>query len=80
MPWPMAIGEATMLLDAERVQRGGDADDVDDGVERADLVELDVGGVDAVDRALGLGQRCRTPGGRRPRTGVGEVGGVEQRA
>ena len=30
------------------VQRGAHADDVDDRVERADLVELDVVGVDAV--------------------------------
>ena len=66
-------------LDAQRVQRRGDADHVDDGVERADLVELDVGGVDAVDRALGLGQHGEDPVGHVPH-GVGQVGGVEQGA
>ena len=44
-------------VDAEGVQRGADADDVDDGVGRADLVELDVVGRDTVDGALGVGER-----------------------
>ena len=46
-----------MRVDAEVLEGGGDADDVDDGVERADLVELDLVGGDAVDLALGRGQR-----------------------
>ena len=70
---------------AERVQAGGDADHVGDRVERADLVEVDVLGVDPVHRGLGpgqpgervqrgvadrLGQRGRSPApGRRPRYG-----------
>ena len=43
-------------VDAEGVQGRADADDVDDGVGRADLVELDIVGRDTVDGALGLGE------------------------
>ena len=78
MPWPTAIGDGDDALDAEDVEGGGDADDVDDGVEGADLVQLDVGGIDAVDGALGLGRARRRRAAALARTGVGEVGGVEQ--
>ena len=71
MPWPIAIGDGDDAVDAEVVQGGGDADDVDDRVERADLVELDVGRVDAVHRALGARRACRRSAGRVARTGSG---------
>jgi DnaK suppressor protein len=43
-------------FDPEVVEPEAGADDVDDRVERAHLVELDVVGRDAVDAALGLGE------------------------
>ncbi len=43
-------------VDAEGVQGRADADDVDDGVGRADLVELHIVGRDTVDGALGFGE------------------------
>ena len=43
-------------VDPEDLERDADTDDVDDRVERADLVELDVAGVDAVDLAFDLGE------------------------
>ena len=43
-------------LGAEPVDRGGAADDVDEGVDRADLVEVDVVDRGAVNLRLGLGE------------------------
>ena len=44
------------LLDAEDVQGGAGPDDVDDGVEAAHLVEVDLARRAAMELALGLGQ------------------------
>ena len=67
------------LVDAEVLECEGDAADVGDGVDRADLVEVDLVRRDAVDVALGLGEAserlvraCMGAGG--------EVGGVDELA
>jgi hypothetical protein len=49
------------LVDAEDLERGAGPDDVDDGVDAADLVEVDGGGRPAVQAALGLGQEPEHP-------------------
>jgi hypothetical protein len=43
------------LVDLERREPGHHADDIDDGVQGPDLMELDIRGRAAVDPALGLG-------------------------
>ena len=53
MPQPVATGEATEPVDAECVECGAHADDVEQAVDRADLVEVHV-----------VGRQCRGP---RPR-------------
>ena len=59
-------------VDAEDLERDADTDDVDDRVERTDLVELDVVGGDAMDLAFDLGERAVD--GQRPfADAVGEV-------
>ena len=67
------------LVDAEVLECEGDAADVGDGVDRADLVEVDLVRRDAVDVALGLGEAAerlvRACMGAR-----GEVGGVDELA
>ena len=65
------------LVDAERLERGACADDVDDRVERADLVELDVGRIDAVHRPLDLGQSGEDRSCARAHP-LGELSAVEQ--
>ena len=64
-------------FDAQRFERGADADDVDDRVERAHLVQLDVGRIDAVNRTFDGSQPFEDGAG--PSTHpVGEVGCIEQ--
>ena len=43
-------------VDVEHLERGAGADDIDDGVEAADLVEVDLLGRPAVEAPLGLGE------------------------
>ena len=72
-------GTGDELVDLQRRQGGGDADDVDDGVDGADLVELHVPGIDTVDGSFGGGEgvehRLRPVADE-----VGQVGGLEQLA
>jgi hypothetical protein len=76
-------GAGLHLVDVEHLQCGGDAHDVDDGVEPAHLVEVDLLGRAAVQPPLDLGQRGERgerPGGdpfRQPglRHQAGDVGG-----
>jgi hypothetical protein len=56
MPRPTATGEEVMVVDAEHLECGAGADDVDDGVDPADLVEVDLVRRPAVQAALGLGE------------------------
>ena len=58
-------------------RRAADADDVDDGVDRADLVQLDVVGRDTVDGALGLGELGEDAVGARAH-GVIQVAGARR--
>ena len=63
--------------DAERFERRAGTDHVDDRVERTHLVQLDVGGVDAVDGAFDRGE----PGEHGSRPGahpLGEFGPLEE--
>ena len=76
VPVPTWIGRRRAVRPPATRARG-DADDVDDGVEGADLVELDVLRIDAVDGALDLGEapnvaraRSRTRSAGRPRSGA----------
>ena len=55
-PRPSGSGADVHGVDAEVREAERRADDVDDGVERADLVELDLLGRDAVHAPLGLGE------------------------
>lgn len=76
---------AVQALDAEEAQAGDGAGDVDDGVERADLVELDGVGGNAVDARLRLGEAAedREDGclvGQRERRGLDDGGDVGQAA
>ena len=59
---------ADHLVDRELAQSRPGADDVDDGIDRPDLVEVDVVEGDVVDGGLGLAQaaeRGSGPGGHR---------------
>ena len=53
-----AVGHGTGsdVVDAQHLEGGTRADDVDDGVERAHLVEVHVGGRHSMESALGFGQ------------------------
>ena len=55
VPWPIATLAHVTLAGAQPVERGGGPDDVDDRVDRADLVERDLLDGRAVE--LGLGAR-----------------------
>ena len=73
---PSADGDraGAHLVDAEHLEGGARADDVDDGVERADLVEVDARRRSTPwRRALGLGQRVED--GQRPARGPGRAAG-----
>ena len=61
---PLGDGTGVDLVDVERFEGGAHADDVDDGVDRTDLVELDVVGLDAVQLALDGGESSED--GQRP--------------
>ncbi len=78
-PRPDGDRSGDHLVDRQRLEGGGDADDVDDGVDGADLVELDIVGIDAVDRALGLGERVEHRLGTAAHA-FGQVGAAEQLA
>ena len=56
MPLPTFSGEATMRVGADRFHREHRSDDVDDRVERADLVQVHLIDRRAVNRRLGLAQ------------------------
>ena len=65
MPMPVRHRAERDLVDVEHLERGARADHVDDGVDAADLVEVDLLGRAAVQPALGLGERVerrRAPG------------------
>ena len=51
-------------IDAQQVEPDRRADDVDDRVDRADFVKMDLGQVDAVDPRLGLAQLEEDPLGQ----------------
>ncbi len=70
IPVPVGHRAGPDLVDPQRLQRRGRADHVDDRVEAADLVEVDLFRRPPVEPALGLGQRpeggegaVRAPGG-----------------
>ena len=69
-------GRAGDLGDAEHLQTDAGAGDVDDGVDRADFVEMDAVGRGAVDLGLGVGQPAEDAFGGVAGAG-GDVGGVE---
>ena len=50
------------LLHTEEVQAAGSANDIYYGIDGADLVEVDLIYLDAVDAGLGLGQTAEYPG------------------
>ena len=50
------------MLNAKQVQTAGRTDDIYYGVDGADLVEVDLINLDAVDAGLGLGQSAEYPG------------------
>ena len=76
---PAADRAGDDTLDGQRVQRGGDPDDIDDRIERTDLVELHGIGVDAVHGAFGLGEHGEHVE-RHPAHRLGEVGFGQQLA
>ncbi len=57
VPWPSATGEQVTRSIASRSRAIAAAVDVDDRVDGADLVEVDVVEVDAVDPGLGAAER-----------------------
>ena len=65
--------------DAEVVEAGTGADDVDDGVHRTDLVEVDFVAGGAVDFGLGIGEAGEDGDGV-VFDGRGKVGGGDERA
>ena len=66
-------------LDAQRFQRGAAGDDVDDGVDRPDLVELDVVGGRAMHRSFDVGEQSEGALGAVANS-LRKVGGVDQLA
>ena len=50
--------------DVEQDDAGGGGDDIDDGVESADLVKVDLGDLDAVNAGLSLGQLLEDAAGQ----------------
>ena len=56
MPPPTLSGEQTMRSAPRPLEREHRADDVDDRVERADLVQMDLLDRHLMDRRFGLGQ------------------------
>ena len=55
-PLPIGSGETSTSPTSKLVERPRGADDVDDRIDRADLVEVDVVGGGVVDLGFGLGQ------------------------
>ncbi len=68
---PQREGRRHHVRDAEEVDRGGDADGVHDGVQAADLVQMDVLGAAVVQGGLHLGDAAYRGGGD-----VGDRGGL----
>ena len=66
------------LVDVERFEGGAHADDIDDRVECADLVEFDLGGFDPVDRPFDLAEPHEHRAGTSAHP-LGQVRRVEQR-
>ena len=52
-------GRGEPAIDAENLCSGGGADDVDDGVDRADLVEVDFFDGDGMDGGFGFAQELK---------------------
>ena len=77
MPWPVATALDRTSVDVEHLEGGAGADDVDDGVERADLVEVDLAGRSAVELPLDLGQRPEDGQGPVPEP-VGQSGLLDE--
>ena len=50
------------MLNAEEVQATSSTDNINDGIDGADLVEVDLIYLDAVDSGFGLGQSAEYPG------------------
>ena len=63
-PRAIGSGEHSSSSISQRLERERDAADVADRIERADLVEVDLLGLDAVDAGLGDGRARRTRPGR----------------
>ena len=57
---------APHLVDVECLQCSAHPDHVDDRIERTDLVEFDIGRLDAVDRPLDLAEPPRPTGTKSP--------------
>ena len=70
IPPPTLSGEATIAVRAEPLEAEHRADDVDDRVERADLVEVHLLDRHLVDGRLGLGQPPEQLDRPRPRRGA----------
>ena len=47
-----------MLVDGEQIEGKADADDVADGIDRADFVEMHLFDIDAVDGGFGFAQNA----------------------
>ena len=77
VPSPTVIELQTMRSTLERLQRRAGADDVDDGVDRSDLVELDVVGGHAVHLSLDLGKHAEGSLGTVANS-LGKIRGIDQ--
>ena len=77
VPSPTVIELHTMRSTSSDSKRRARADDVDDGVDGADLVELDVVGGHAVHLAFDIGEH-RERSLRPVADALGQIGGVDQ--
>ena len=65
------------VLDIQRLQRGARADDVDDGIDRPDLMELDFAGGHAVHCSFHLGEQAEGSLGA-VTNALGQIGRIDQ--
>ena len=56
-PLPIGSGETSNSPSSKLLERPGRADDVDDRIDRADLMEMDMLGRRVMDFGFGVGQR-----------------------
>ena len=77
VPLPTLSGEQTDRVDAQQVERDARADDVGDGIDRADFVEVDLLDGDLVDGRLRLAQALEDRRGVAASTRSGNGRGVD---